>query len=253
MLKDIVIAISSYRQAHYFIGKHKLWKWIVIPGIFYTVVFCISIYFFARSAGFAIDWLSAETGVQRWIESLQNSVASILYTVAEIILWLILMFFYFSLFKYIWLIFGSPIFACVSEKTGAILEGRENRFNAKQLIKDVIRGVSIALRNTLWQTFYLVVFTVLSFIPVAGWVVPVFALLTECYYYGFSMLDYSLESKQLNASESVRFIRRRKGLAVANGLMFYLLHLLPFIGWLFAPGYAVIAATLSVNDKRIRD
>lgn len=250
MLKDIVIAIRSYGQAHRFIVKHKLWKWIVIPGLIYMLMFAVSIYFFAISASYVIDRLGTETGIRQWIETLQSSIAGFLFTIAEVILWLILMLFYFSMFKYIWLIFGSPIFAYLSEKTEAILARKATPFNFSQLLKDILRGVRIALRNTLWQSVYLVAFAILSFIPVIGWVVPVFALLVECYYYGFSMLDYSMERQHMSASESIHFIGRRKGLAIANGLMFYLMHLVPVIGWLFAPSYAVIAATLSIYNEK---
>lgn len=251
MLKDIVIAIRSYGQAHQFIRKHKLWKWILIPGVIYMLMFCVSIYFFGKSASYVIEWISIETGLRQWIESLQSSIAGFLFTIAGIILWLILMLFYFSLFKYMWLIVGSPIFAYLSEKTEAILEGKVIPFSFSQLLADITRGIRIACRNTLWQSVYLIAFVILSFIPVVGWVVPVFALLIECYYYGFSMLDYSLERHQLTASESIHFIGRRKGLAIANGLLFYLMHLIPIIGWLFAPSYAVIAATLSIyNEKK---
>ncbi|MCW3113089.1 MAG: hypothetical protein JWR18_1485 [Segetibacter sp.] len=250
MLKDIVIAIRSYGQAHSFIRKHKLWRWIIIPGLIYMLMFCISMYFFGKSASYVIEWVSVETGLKQWIESLESTIAGILFTIAGIILWLILMLFYFSLFKYIWLIIGSPIFAYLSEKTEEILEGKEVPFNLSQLVKDVIRGVRIALRNTLWQSVYLVSFVILSFIPVIGWVAPFFALLIECYYYGFSMLDYSLERHQLTASESIHFIGKRKGLAIANGLVFYLLHLIPIIGWLLAPSYSVIAATLSIYGEK---
>jgi CysZ protein len=167
------------------------------------------------------------------------------------ILWLILMLFYFSLFKYIWLIIGSPIFAYLSEKTESIIEEKEFPFSLAQLTKDIVRGIAIALRNTLWQTVYLIALIILSFIPVVGWAVPVFALLIECYYYGFSMLDYSCERHNLTAGESIYFIGHHKGLAIANGLMFYLLHLVPIVGWIFAPSYAVIAATLSIHKQKI--
>lgn len=207
-------------------------------------------YFFGKSASYVIEWFSIETGLKQWIESMESNIAGILFTVAAIILWIILMLFYFSLFKYIWLILGSPIFAYLSEKTEEILEGREVPFSLSQLLRDVIRGVRIALRNTLWQSVYLIAFVILSFIPLVGWVAPVFALLIECYYYGFSMLDYSLERNHLTTAESIHFIGKRKGLAIANGLMFYLLHLIPVIGWLFAPSYAVIAATLSIHHEK---
>jgi CysZ protein len=38
-------------------------------------------------------------------------------------------------------------------------------------------------------------------------------------------------------------------LAIGNGMIFYLMHALPVIGWIFAPGYAVIAATLSMQEE----
>ena len=86
----------------------------------------------------------------------------------------------------------------------------------------------------------------LSLIPLAGWLTPILALLVECYYYGFSMLDYSMERHRKTPAESIFFISSHKGLAVGNGLAFYMMHLLPVIGWILAPAYSVVAATLSL-------
>lgn len=250
MLKDIVIAIRAYGEAHTFIRRHNLWKWIIIPGLIYMVLFCTSMYFFGKSASYILQFLAVKTGVRGWVQSMQSTVAGFLFTLAGMMLWVVLMLFYFSLFKYVWLIIGSPIFAYLSEKTEAIIEGKEYEYNNLQFFKDIIRGISIAFRNTLWQSVYLVSFIILSFIPLIGWAVPVFALLLECYYYGFSMLDYSLERHQLTPSESIYFIGQRRGLAIANGLLFYLMHLIPIAGWIFAPAYAVIAATLTILKSR---
>ncbi len=151
-----------------------------------------------------------------------------------------------ELFKFIFLVIGSPVFAYLSEKTESIIEGKDFPFNFRQLLKDIGRGVRIALRNILWQTVYIITILILSFIPLFGWIAPLVALLIECYYFGFSMLDYSSERNKLTAPESIDFIGRHKGLAIGNGLVFYIMHIIPFIGWLFAPSYAVIAATLSL-------
>jgi len=89
---------------------------------------------------------------------------------------------------------------------------------------------------------------------VAGWITPLIALLVECYYYGFSMLDYSCERRRMTAAESIYYIGNHRGLAIGNGMVFYLMHILPIIGWVLAPAYAVIAATLSmieVNAKKV--
>ncbi|MFY8004629.1 MAG: EI24 domain-containing protein, partial [Chitinophagaceae bacterium] len=133
-------------------------------------------------------------------------------------------------------------------KTEAIIEGKEYPFSFVQLSKDILRGIRIALRNGLWQTVYSTFILFASIIPVVGWFSPIVGLLTECYYYGFSMLDYSMERNKKTTTESIYFIGRHKGLAIGNGMVFYLFHLIPIVGWMLAPAYAVIAATLSIID-----
>lgn len=250
MLKDIIIAIQAYGHAHRFIKHHQLWKWIIIPGIIYGLLFCVSMWLFGQSASSVIEFISIKIGLRSWVASLKSSFIGFLFTVGGIMLWLVLMLFYFSLFKYLWLIVGSPIFAYLSEKTASIQAGKEFPFEPTQLLKDILRGITISLRNTLWQTVYLITFMIIALIPVIGWVTPVFVVLVECYYYGFSMLDYSSERNRLSVFESIRFISHRRGLAIGNGIGFYLMHLLPFVGWVLAPAYAVIAATLSVHPSQ---
>ena len=249
MLKEIVIAIQSYFRTHQFINKHNLWKWILIPGILYMILFSVGIYFFWKSSDSAVSYLSNLIGIEKWLHRQQNSLLSFLFLMGEIMVRLTLVFLYFSLFKYIFLIIGSPLFAYLSERTEAIIEGKEFIFSWKQLWKDMIRGIKLAVRNTLWQTVYILSLLILSLFPVVGWITPVIILFVECYYYGFSMLDYSCERHKLTASESIEFIGKHKGLSIGNGMVFYLMHLLPFVGWALAPAYAVVAATISLYHQ----
>ncbi len=242
----MIIAIQAYFEAHRFIKKHKLWKWILIPGIIYAVLFMVSIYFFSHTSSNFIEWIILQTGLKNWLDRLNNSFLGFLFTMGSLLLWLILLLFYFSLFKYVFLIVGSPLFAYLSEKTEAIMEGTDIRFSFPQLLKDIRRGIHIAVRNSLWQTVYVLSILLLSLIPLAGWLTPILALLVECYYYGFSMLDYSMGRHQKTIPESIFFIGNHKGLAVGNGLVFYMMHFLPIIGWVLAPAYAVVAATVSM-------
>lgn len=250
MLKEIVIAIQSYGKAHQFIRKHKLWKWIIIPGIIYALLFMVSMYFFGQTATNVISYLTTALGLRDWMQAFQNSWLGFLFTIGGIILWIILMFFYFSLFKYLWLILGSPIFAYLSEKTESTLEGKDFPFTVKQLMKDALRGVKLAARNTLWQTVYTISIMIISFVPIVGWATPILAMFVECYYYGFSMLDYSFERHKISPQQSIAIIGKHKGLAIGNGMIFYLMHIIPLIGWIFAPAYAVIAATISIMDQK---
>jgi len=251
LFKEIVIAIESYFKAHQFISKHKLWKWILIPGIAYMILFCIGIYFFWQSANEAVANVNAAIAFDKWLHRQQSAILSFIVVMGGIMLRLTLLFFYFSLFKYLFLIIGSPVFAYLSEKTESIIEGKESPFHSAQMIRDMIRGIKLALRNCFWQTVYTISILILAFIPLAGWITPVISASVECYYYGFSMLDYSCQRHKLSPADSIVFLSKRRGLAIGNGFVFYLMHFFPFIGWILAPSYAVVAATISLYHQNL--
>ncbi len=203
-------------------------------------------YYFSSTSSNFIEWISLKTGLKSWLDKEDSGIMGFLFTMGGLIMWLVLMLFYFSLFKYLFLIVASPLFAFLSEKTEAIMEGKEYPFNLVQYGKDILRGIRLAARNGLWQTVYIISIVILSLIPLVGWLTPLLAIIIECYYYGFSMLDYSMERKQKSAQESIFFISSHKGLAIGNGMGFFFMHLIPVLGWILAPTYAVVAATLSI-------
>ncbi len=250
MLKEIIIAVQSYYKAHQFIKANRLWKWILIPGILYAVLFTTGLFFFGKSASFIIEFLSVRIGLKAWVDNAHSPVLGFFFALGGIMVWLILLLMYFSWFKYLWLIIGSPVFAYLSEKTGAIIEKKETPVRFAELWKSMKRGILLALRNLFWQTVYSIALLLLSFVPVAGWISPLFAVFIECYYFGFSMLDYSCERQKLTPAQSIEFIGIHKGLSIGNGLVFYLMHAVPVVGWVLAPAYSVIAATLSLYKLR---
>jgi CysZ protein len=252
LLKEIIIAFQSYVKAHQFISKHKLWKWILIPGVLYAILFCIGMYFFWESADRVVSWLSRTIEIDRFLRHQQSAFLSFIFVMGGIMVHLVLVFFYFSLFKYIFLLIGSPVFAYLSEQTEALINGKEQSVQfSPQLWKDMARGIRLALRNSLWQTVYTISILILSIIPVVGWITPVISTFVECYYYGYSMLDYSCIRHNLSPTASIAYIGQHKGLAIGNGMVFYGMHFIPILGWVFAPSYAVIAATISLYHQNL--
>lgn len=148
MLKEIIIAIQSYARAHRFIQKNKLWNWILVPGIVYCLLFVVSMYFFGKTANAFIDWIMNVSGLGAWLHETRSGAIGFLVTLSGIVLWIIQMLFYFSLFKYIWLIIGSPVFSYLSEKTDQILNGRNETISKAQWLKDIFRGISMADRKS---------------------------------------------------------------------------------------------------------
>jgi len=248
LLKELIIAFQSYIRAHHFITKHRLWKWILIPGILYTILFVIGLYFFWVSAATVVGTISHFVHIDRFLQHRQSALLSFFFVMGGLMVHLVLVFLYFSLFKYLILIIGSPVFTYLSEQTDALINGKEYkiRFN-RQFRLDMLVGIQVALRNSGWQTVYLICLLILSFIPIVGWITPVICIFVECYYYGFSMLDYSCRRHRMTSSASVAYISQRKGLAIGNGMIFYGLHFVPVL----APAYAVIASTISLYHQNL--
>lgn len=246
MLKEITIAIQAWSEAHKFIQKHRLFKWILIPGIIYSLLFIAGMYFFWSSSNQAVSWVSDQLRIEAWLQQQRNEWLSFFFVMTGMMLRLVLVLFYFSLFKYLILIIGSPVFAYLSEKTEAIMYEKEHSLNWPDLKRDASRGIRLALRNAGWQSLYLFALILLSLVPLVGWITPIIALFMECYYFGFSMHDYSFARNEFTLAQSIRFSNRHKGLAIGNGLLFYLMHVLIF----FAPAYAIVAATLTVHHVK---
>lgn len=250
MLKEIIISFQAYLEAHKFIKKHQLWRWILIPGIVYSVMLIIGFYFFMSSYNEATQWMFEELHLNKWMEKFQDSWLSFFFIIGKIFIDLLLLFAYFSFFKFFFLLFASPVFAYLSEKTEHLLHDNYYHFDFLQLLNDIFRAIVVSLKNTSWQFIYMLGLLIVSFIPLVGWISPLVFLFIDCYFLGFSMLDYSNARQELSSSQSIDFISHHRGLAIGNGMIFYCFHLIPVIGWIFAPSYAVVAATLSLHQSK---
>ncbi len=250
MLKEFIIAIQSYFEAYRFIKKYQLWKWIIIPGILYCTLLISGYYLFVSSYNEVTKWMIDTLKIKNWLDKFEDSWLSFFFILSKVFLDLLLFFACFSMYKFVLLIFGSPIFSYLSERTESIKGEKKISFNKTQLIADSYRAVSIALRNLGRQGVYFIAFVFACAIPVAGWITPLILIALDCYYIGFSMLDYGFSRNDVSQSKSIDLITHHRGLAIGNGIVFYLLHIIPIIGWIFAPGYAIVAAILSIHKAK---
>jgi CysZ protein len=65
-------------------------------------------------------------------------------------------------------------------------------------------------------------------------------------------MDYTNERRRLTVKQSVQFIRKNKGVAIANGAVFSFLLMVPYCGYSLA-GFgaiiSVVAATIAIHQK----
>lgn len=245
--------LKSYRQAFGFLIKNKLLYFFLFP-----IAFNLMIYFSGHSVLNDFRLLTTQY-LESYLESFGASeVWWILFLnkFFSISIWLVskVFFFYvFSLFGgYLTIIFLSPVFTYLSEKTASIQKGKTYNFNFTQFVNDIFRAILISVRNILIQLSMVFALFLIGFIPIIGWVISIFGnLLVVSYFYGFSFLDYTNERHQLSIKESVKIVRIKKGLAIGLGLVFYLCFFIPLLGGVISSFLAIIsvvAATISLEE-----
>lgn len=255
MSAQIGLGFRTYGNAISFIFNNGLWWFFIFPVLLNILLFWGGF----ELKEFARDYL--QRVLLDWTD-LGNAgffLSGFLKGALEWFLRIAFGFFFFFIFAYfggyIILIIMSPILAYLSEKTEKINTKKDYPFSAEQLMRDIVRGILIAVRNMIIETGYMIIFFIFGIIPVIGWLFsiasPFILFFISSYFYGFSYMDYTNERKRLNVGQSVRYIRKYKGFAITNGGIFSLSLLIPFCGVMISPFVAIIsvvAATLGMNE-----
>lgn len=247
----MIAAIQSYGKAHEFVLQHRHWRWILVPGIVFCVLFFLLIFFVWGYSNDFVNYLFNAIPGLNWIQEADSDWIRFFFLLTTFSLHSIFLLLYVALFRTAFLIIGAPVFAYISEKTAATLHRKKADVSAAELKHDTLRSIRLCGRNLLYQAGGILALVLLSFVPIVGLLAPLIAFFMECYFFGFSMLDYSCDRHHMELPETVDFVKTHKGIAVGNGLIFYLFLVVPILGWMLAPAYATIAGTLSLQDKRL--
>lgn len=76
--------------------------------------------------------------------------------------------------------------------------------------------------------------------------------MVQAYYAGFGNMDYTLE-RHFKYRESVQFIRRHRGIAIGNGLVFILFLIIPIVGVILVLPMSVTAASITTVELLKKD
>ena len=257
LLNQFGTGFSSYGKATTFIFKNGLWYYFIFPLLFNILLFVGGVSLINNATDLSIDW-----AMNQFNELNPEGIwGDILNWTRESLSWIIWIIFK-IVFFYIFLLFGgyislialSPILTYLSEKTEEIITGNKYPFDILQLTRDIIRAVLIVVRNMCIQTLWVILFFIISFIPIIGWIVSFFGnIIISSYFYGFSFMDYTNERNKLNMKESIKHIKDNKGLATGLGFIFLLCFMIPFLGSIiasFISVIAVVAATMTMLENQ---
>lgn len=267
IFKNYGLALSKYGDAFAFLFRHNLYWYFIFPLLFNVLLWYGGAIVIDSIFNTFNAWFVSIIGYNEWTFWGSSFFAGSISFIIKIIFKLAFFILYAFLGGYVILILMSPILAILSEKTEKIATGATYNINMVQFIKDVVRGVLIAVRNMFLEIgIYILVLLstasislVLLFIPIFGTVlIPVVSFIgtiymffVSSYFYGFSYMDYTSERRKLKLGDSILFIKNNKGIAMGNGSVFAFATLLPWCGNFFSSFFSIIsvvAATLTIIE-----
>ncbi|WP_033959678.1 EI24 domain-containing protein [Psychroserpens jangbogonensis] len=236
MIKNILKGIQAYSGALTLISKLNLWKFFYIPIVISVIT--------ATIIGFSAYILSDNIGefiAKAWIwdfgKETFTAISTFIGAIFVLVIGLIL-------YKHIIMALSAPFMSPVSEKIEVYLTGiKRHNYRNTTFQEQLWRGIRINMRNLVKELLFTIPILLLKFIPIVNIFSTVLLFLVQAYYAGFGNMDYTLE-RHFKYRESVQFVRKHKGVAIGNGIVFILFLFIPIIGVILVLPLSVTAASL---------
>lgn len=235
MIKSIVSGIKAYFGTFSLISKLKLWKYFAIPMLI-SLITAIIIFGSAYGLSDNIGNFISKIWIWDWGKETFSTISSFIGGLIVLVIGLIL-------FKHIIMALSAPFMSPVSEKIEAHLTGQPiHSHRNTSFMQQLLRGIRINGRNLLMELLLTIPILLLKFIPIVNIFSTILLFIVQAYYAGFGNMDYTLE-RHFQYKESVQFVRKNRGFAIGNGIVFILFLLIPLIGVILVLPLSVTAAT----------
>lgn len=234
MLKTILKGIVAYGNSFKLISQLGLWRYFAIPMLI-SVFFAILIGVSAWSLSDNIGTLIAKLWVWEWGVEVFQTISTVLGALMVLAVGLIL-------YKHVVMALSAPFMSPVSEKIEEAFTGRKSIHRNTSFFSQLIRGIRINMRNLMMELLLTIPILLIGFIPIVGIISTVLLFLMQSYYAGFGNMDYTLE-RHFNVTESIAFVKKNRGIAIGNGIVFMLVLFIPIVGIVFVLPLSVTAAS----------
>lgn len=240
MIKNILNGIKAYGGTFKLISQLKLWKYFFVPiGISIVTAALVGLlaYTLSDNIGSFLSRIWVWEFGKETFTSISNVIGGILIVAVGLVL-----------YKHIIMALSAPFMSPVSEKIEAHITGINRHDHRDTSFKEQLwRGIRINVRNLSKELLFTVLFLIISLIPVIGLVATALLFLTQAFYAGFGNMDYTLE-RHYKYKESIQFVKKNRGIAIGNGIVFMLFLLLPVVGIILVLPLSVTAASVNTIE-----
>lgn len=244
MIQNVLFGIASYKTSFSLIRKLNLWKYFAIP-VLISMGTAVMIGILAWKLGsIAGGWFS-KLWFWEWGAAGFRSAGNFLGGAVIVLFGIII-------FRHVVMAFSAPFMSPVSEKIEKHHHPNAGFPEQSGFFKLLWRGLRINIRNLILELVLTIPVFLLGFIPVIGFISAPLILIIQSYYAGFGNMDYTLE-RHLSYADSISFVRKNRGVAIGNGLIFSAVLMIPFFGILLVFPLSVTAAsgsTLILLDRK---
>lgn len=232
---NLKYVFQGYGDAFSIIEEKELKIFYMLPGMV-AILLMMLFYFLSTKISFSLfNQLSTMVDLDSY-----NKLA--FYLIKFLVLIIVFMV-YFLIYKGIILIILSPFLSYISEKVEEQVEHRDLIFTIKQNIRFITRGAIVSSKYLIFEISGMIVIVLLGFIPIFNLLSPLLLLILEGFFAGASLMDYTLERREMNATASFAFARKNFLFTTVNGIIFILFLMLPIVGIFMAPLVSCVAVT----------
>jgi CysZ protein len=242
MINDVSDTIKAYFSAFSYARRYGLFRYLWLSG-FLSLLIGGGIFLLAYSlsddiGSFLSAWWSWDWG------------SDIILTITNVLSGLLIGVIGLFLYKYIVLIIIGPIMSPLSERLEEGILGISDgeSLSVSRMVKEMIRGASLALRNLVRELFFTILLLAGSLIPVLALATTPMIYFVQSYYLGFGNMDYFLE-RHFGIQDSIDFVRKFRWVAITNGALFILTLFIPILGLFLAPFLCTIASTVVCVER----
>ncbi|HEY1172134.1 MAG TPA: EI24 domain-containing protein [Verrucomicrobiae bacterium] len=242
-LKEFTAGFRCHLRGHRLVMTHKLWRFIIIPGLLSLLYFPFVIWATFHGLRPVSRYLH-----ENWIPGFLQSAFTL--EILTLMVWLLGVYAGFMLFRNAIMVICSPLLSHISEIVEKVSGGVEApKFTWEGTGKEIFRASVLSLLSLTISLIVFVFCLVIGIIPLLGAVVSFLIMsLVQMYLAGVGFADPALERRQYSIGSTLKFTRKHRPRLMGVGLGFLMLLAVPVFGWFIAPSYGVIAGTLAVLD-----
>lgn len=232
---NIKYVFKGYSEAFSIIERKELKLFYMLPGLLSFLLIFLFYYLSTKMSFSLFSHLSSMANLQEY--------SKLAYYLIRILVGIIVYMVYFLVYKGLILVLLSPFLSYISEQVEEDLTGTETKFSLKQNIKFIVRGLVVSSKYLLFEISGTLLILTLGFIPVINLFAPLLLLLIQGFFAGASIIDYTLERREMSSTQSFGFVKSNFLFTTLSGIIFILFFMLPIVGMFMAPLVGCVAIT----------